>query len=124
MLGDEGSSAGVVAELKAALSHAPAALDRLSLLFGDVLARSAPLVEVITCWSGSDRADDVPRLTRTLGRAVGRDAAIARGDLMDVIQGGQGQPVGTDTGSIGVAVSGASIRVPNPRLPGVPGVVF
>jgi hypothetical protein len=48
MLGDESSSTGLVAEIRAAVTRAPVRLDSISLLYGDCLDLSAPFVEVIT----------------------------------------------------------------------------
>jgi hypothetical protein len=86
MLGDESSSAGLVAEIRAALTHGPVQLDSISLLYGDCLDLSAPLVEVITRWDAGPRRGDrppaggFPPYARELGRAAHRDEAIARGD--------------------------------------------
>src|ERR1022692_64903 len=57
MLGDESSSTGPIAEIAAALTHAPVTLDSISLLYGDCRDLSAPLVEVITRWDGKSQRD-------------------------------------------------------------------
>jgi hypothetical protein len=46
MLGDESSSTGLIAEIRAAVARAPVRLDSISLLYGDCLDLSAPFVEV------------------------------------------------------------------------------
>lgn len=86
MLGDESSSTGLIAEIRAAVARAPVRLDSISLLYGDCLDLSAPFVEVITR-RDSGPADDLPPHARELGRAVHRDAAIARGQRRTMTAG-------------------------------------
>jgi hypothetical protein len=117
MLGDESSSIGLAAEIRAAVTRAPVRLDSISLLYGDCLDLAAPLVEVITRWDGSTRhggprpAGDLPSYARELGSAARRDEAIARGDW--TLAGGDAEPASGpfDTGGIGIVISGAPSRV-------------
>jgi hypothetical protein len=115
MLGDESSSTGLIAEIRAARTHAPVTLDSISLLYGDCLDLSAPLVEVITRWdSGSHHtADDLPQFARELGRAARRDEAIAREDWK-AIGGRWGEPAEGPfvPGSADIVVSGNRSQVP------------
>jgi hypothetical protein len=143
MLGDESSSAALVAEIRAAVTRAPVRLDSISLLYGDCLDLSAPFVEVSTRWD-SRPADDLPPYARELGRAVHRDEAIARGqwmsmagvdarpadgpfepDSMDIVVGGTPSRVGTvsfrDYLALSFPVQDAEVTVvsrhPLPDLP-------
>lgn len=118
MLGDESSSTGLAGEIRAALTHAPVSLDSMSLVYGDYLDLSAPLVEVTTRWDGSSRprrrplADDLPPSARDLGRAAHRDAATERGDWAD--RGGpNGEPAYGPfvPGEADIIVSGTRSRV-------------
>jgi hypothetical protein len=114
MLGDESSSTGLIAEIGAALTHAPVTLDSISLLYGDCLDLSAPLVEVITRWDRSQRvADDLPQFARELGRAARRDEAIAREDWK-AIGGHWAKPADGPfvPGSADIIVSGNRSQVP------------
>lgn len=117
MLGDESSSAGLAAEIRAALTRAPVRLDSISLLYGDCLDLSAPFVEVITRWdAGARRGDrapggDLPPLARELGRAVRRDEAVARGEWRPVADGHEEPAYGPfDPGSIDIVISGTPLR--------------
>jgi hypothetical protein len=117
MLGDESSSMGLAAEIRAAVTRAPVSLDSISLLYGDCLDLSAPLVEVITRWDGSTRcgdrlpAGDLPPYARELGSAAHRDEAIARGDW--TVADGDAKPAygPFDPGSIDIVISGTLSRV-------------
>jgi hypothetical protein len=115
MLGDESSSTGLIAEIRAALTHAPVTLDGISLLYGDCLDLSAPLVEVSTRWDGRSqrRAGDLPQFARELGRAARRDEAIAREDWK-AIGGHWGEPAAGPfvPGSADIIVSGTRSQVP------------
>lgn len=115
MLGDESSSTGLIAEIAAAMRHAPVTLDSISLLSGDCLDLSAPLVEVITRWDGKSQRDagDLPQFARELGRAARRDEAIARQDWK-AIGGHWGEPAGGPfvPGSTDIIVSGTRSQVP------------
>jgi hypothetical protein len=42
MLGDESSSTGLIAEIRAAVTRAPVRLDSISLLYGECLVRGSP----------------------------------------------------------------------------------
>jgi len=114
MLGDESSSTGLIAEIRASLMHAPVTLDGISLLYGDWLDLSAPLVEVITRWDGRSqrRAGDLPQFARELGRAARRDEAISRQDWK-AIGGHSGEPAAGPLipGSADIIVSGTRSRV-------------
>lgn len=117
MLGDESSSMGLAAEIRAAVTHAPVRLDSISLLYGDCLDLSASLVEVITRWDGSARrghgrpAGNFPPYAWELGSAAHRDEAIARGDW--TLAGGDAKPADGPfhPGSIDVVISGTPSRV-------------
>jgi hypothetical protein len=116
MLGDESSSTGLAAEIRAAVTHAPVRLDCISLLYGDYLDLAAPLVEVITRWDDGTRRDGprpggLPPYARELGAAAHRDEAIARGDW--TLAGGDAEPARGPfgTGAIDIVISGAPSRV-------------
>jgi hypothetical protein len=115
MLGDESSSTGPIAEIAAALTHAPVTLDSISLLYGDCRDLSAPLVEVITRWDGRSQRDagDLPQFARELGRAARRDEGIARQDWK-AIEGHWGEPADGPfvPGSTDIIVSGTRSQVP------------
>jgi hypothetical protein len=112
MLGDESSSTGLADEIRAAVTRAPVRLDSISLLYGDYLDLSAPLVEVITCWDGSTRlpAGGLPPYARELGSAAHRDAAITRGDWTLAVGDAEPAHGPFDTGSIDIVISGAPSR--------------
>jgi hypothetical protein len=114
MLGDESSSTGLIAEIRAARSRDPVTLDSISLLYGDYLDLSAPLVEVTTRWNGRSQrsADDLPQFARELGRAARRDDAIAREDWK-AIGGHWGEPVDGPfvPGSADIFISGTRSQV-------------
>ena len=118
MLGDESSSMGLAGEIRAAVTHDPVSLDSISLLYGDCLDLSAPLVEVITRWDGRSRrgdplpTDDLPPYARELGCAAHRDEAIARGEWV-TLAGGNAKPAygPFDPGSIDIIISGTLSRV-------------
>jgi len=114
MLGDESSSTGLIAEIRAALTHAPVTLDSISLLYGDHLDLSAPLVEVSTRWDGTSQrgAGDLPLAARELGRAARRDEAIAREDWK-AIGGHWGEPAAGPfvPGSTDITVNGNRSQV-------------
>jgi len=117
MLGDESSSTGLAAEIRAAVNRAPVRLDSICLLYGDYLDLAVPLVEVITRWDGSTRcggprpAGDLPPYARELGAAAHRDEAIARGEWTQV--GGDAEPARGpfDPGRIDIVISGVPSRV-------------
>jgi hypothetical protein len=113
MLGDESSSTGAAETFWAAVTRAPVRPDSMSLLYGDVLDLSAPLVEVITRWDGGIRrtAGDLPPHARELGSAAYRDVAIARGDWL--LADGHAEPATGpfDSGSIDIVASGTPSRV-------------
>jgi hypothetical protein len=117
MLGDESSSMSLGEEIRAAVTHAPVRLDSISLLYGDYLDLSAPLVEVITRWAGSTRRGDrrpagnLPPYARELGSAAHRDEAIARGDW--TLEGGDAEPADGpfDPGTSDIVISGTPTRV-------------
>jgi hypothetical protein len=115
MLGDESSSTGLIAEIRAALTHAPVTLDSISLLYGDYLDLSAPLVEVSTRWDGGSQrgAGALPQFARELGRAARRDEAIARGDWKTT-GGHWGEPAAGPfvPGRADIIVSGTRSQVP------------
>ena len=92
-LGDESSSAGLITEIRAALTRTAVPLDSLSLVYGDYLDAdlARPLVEVTTHWDGRGwfapaRPPDVPPAiweqipppAWELGDAERRDEAITR----------------------------------------------
>jgi hypothetical protein len=108
MLGDESSSTGLIAEIRAAVTRAPVRLDSISLLYGDCLDLSAPFAEVITRWD-SRPASDFPR---ELGRAVYRDEAIVRGEWMSMA-GVDAKPADGpfETGRMDIVVGGTPCRV-------------
>jgi hypothetical protein len=111
MLGDESSSTGLIAEIRAAVTRAPVRLDSISLLYGDCLDLPAPFVEVITRWDGRP-AGDLPPYARELGRAVHRDEAIARGKWW-TMTAGDPKPAGGpfEPGRIDIVVGGTPSRV-------------
>lgn len=113
MLGDESSSTGPAETFWAAVTRAPVRPDSMSLLYGDVLDLSAPLVEVITRWDSGTRrtAQDLPPQARELGSAAYRDEAIAREDWL--LADGHPEPATGpfDSGSIDIVVSGTPSRV-------------
>jgi hypothetical protein len=117
MLGDESSSVGLAEEIRAAVTRAPVRLDSISVLYGDCLDLSAPLVEVITRWDYSTRHGDrlptgeLPSYARELGSAAHRDEAIARGDW--TLAAGDAEPAHGpfEPGSADIVVSGALSRV-------------
>lgn len=111
MLGDESSSTGLVAEIRAAVTRAPVRLDSISLLYGDCLDLAAPFVEVITRWD-SRPADDLPPYARELGRAAHRDEAIARGEWLSMA-GVHAKPADGpfEPGRIDIIVGGTPSRV-------------
>jgi len=117
MLGDESSSMTVAGEIRAAVTRAPIRLDSISLLYGDCLDLSAPLVEIITRWDGSTQrggrlpAGDLQPYARELGSAAHRDEAIARGDW--TLAGGDAKPADGpfDASSIDIFISGTPSRV-------------
>lgn len=112
MLGDESSSTGLVAEIKAAVTHAPVHLDSISLLYGDCLDLSAPLVEVVTHWGGGRRpAAGLPPYARELGAAAQRDELLARGDWTLATPDPEPAAGPFDSGSIDIVVSGTRTRV-------------
>jgi hypothetical protein len=108
MLGDESSSTGLVAEIRAAVTRAPVRLDSISLLYGDGMDLSAPFVEVSTRWD-KRLADD---FRRELGRAAHRDEAIARGDWLSMA-GIDAKPAAGpfETGHLDVVIGGTPSRV-------------
>jgi hypothetical protein len=111
MLGDESSSTGLAAEIRAAVTRAPVRLDSISLLYGDGLDLAAPLVEVITRWDGGPRrGGDLPPFAGELGSAVHRDEAISRGDWTPA---GHAEPARGpfDPGDLDIVVSGTPSRV-------------
>ena len=111
MLGDESSSTGLVAEIRAAVTRGPVRLDSISLLYGDCLELAAPLVEVITRW-GSRPADGLPPYARELGRAVHRDEAIARREWWTMTACDPQPAAGPfDPGRIDIVVAGTPARV-------------
>ena len=111
MLGDESSSAGLVQEIRAAVTRAPVRLDSISLLYGDCLDLAAPFVEVITRWDGRP-AGDLPPYAREFGDAAHRDEAIARGDPMATTAGDATPAEGPfDPGSADIVVGGTPSRV-------------
>lgn len=92
-LGSESASAGPVEEIGAAITGSAVPLDSLSLMYGDYLDLSKPLVEVTTHWDGrgwftpgkppgvpSSAWELIPSSAWDLGDAERRDDAIARQD--------------------------------------------
>ena len=111
MLGDESSSTGLVAEIRAAVTRAPVRLDSISLLYGDCLELSAPFVEVITRWDRRP-AGGLPPYARELGRAVHRDEAIARREWRTMAAGDAKPADGPfGTGRIDIVVAGTPSQV-------------
>ncbi|HEY2261337.1 MAG TPA: hypothetical protein VGI96_01790 [Streptosporangiaceae bacterium] len=112
LLGDESSSAGLAAEIRGALTRGPVHLDSISLLYGDCLDLSAPLVEVITRWDAGQRdnrppAGEILPYARELGRAASRDEAIARGQWMAMADQNEEPACGSfEPGRIDIVISG------------------
>jgi hypothetical protein len=112
MLGDESSSAGLGAGIRAAVTRAPVRLDSISLLYGDCLDLSASLVEVSTRWDGGRHPPDgLPPCTRELGAAAKRDELIARGDWTLVYEDAEPASGPFDSGGVEIVVSGTPTRV-------------
>lgn len=117
MLGDESSSTGMIAEARAALTGSRVPLDKLSLLYGNYLDLSAPLVEVTTHWDGSGWLTapvppGYPEGAWELGQAERRDAALASGNLRAMLSPERYLAEGPFTrGTTEIVVSGDASQV-------------
>jgi hypothetical protein len=118
MLGSEPAHVGAGSRLLALMTRSPVPLGSISLCYGRFFDLSAQLAEVTTYWdgggwAGSTPPDGRPPSARELGRAEGRDAAIARKDWKAIDAAGEAEPDGPFSHATAeIVVSGEPRSVP------------